>query len=172
FRPTHIVGYPSSLNVLAGAANRSNVDVGNDELRVIFSNAESLTEPQKTAISQALGATVRNTYGMTETCAAASECTHGRMHIWPEVGVIEMMNNHSEGTGSPLITTGLLNEDMLLIRYVVGDRGQLDHGAVGCACGRGLPLLAGIDGRSNDVIVGRDGRRIFWVNPVFYNLAV
>jgi phenylacetate-CoA ligase len=43
---------------------------------------------------------------------------------------------------------------------------------VPCACGRPLPSIAGLDGRTNDLLLTRDGRRVAWVNPVFYGLPV
>src|SRR3989442_1450662 len=38
--------------------------------------------------------------------------------------------------------------------------------------GRTLPALAAIDGRTNDLLITRDGRRVYWLNPVFYGLPV
>src|SRR5204862_3232554 len=64
------------------------------------------------------------------------------------------------------------NFDYPLIRYATGDRGRLASSESPCACGRRLPRLEGVEGRSQDSIVTRDGRRIFWLNPVFYGLPV
>ena len=77
-----------------------------------------------------------------------------------------------EGATGRLVATGLLNSDFPLIRYATGDRGRLAPTGRGCACGRSLPRLDGVEGRSQDSIVTRDGRRIFWLNPVFYGLPV
>jgi hypothetical protein len=33
-------------------------------------------------------------------------------------------------------------------------------------------VFAAIEGRSNDLLVAPDGRRVFWVNPVFYGLPI
>jgi len=175
YRPTHIVGYPSALHVLA--ATTGNSPATYPELRAIFSNAELLTDEHRRIISRAFGVPVRNTYGMAETCVAASECAEDSMHLWPEVGMLEAIPNGSSDdtastTASLVAVTGLLNEDMPLIRYVVGDRAVLDNSGMGCRCGRELPLLGSVEGRSNDVILRADGRRIFWLNPVFYQLPL
>ena len=61
---------------------------------------------------------------------------------------------------------------MPLIRYKVGDRGSINTGLDNCPCGRKLPEISRIEGRANDVLVAPDGRRIFWLNPVFYGLPV
>jgi hypothetical protein len=48
---------------------------------------------------------------------------------------------------------------MPLIRYVVGDRATAGDSSP-CPCGRPLPTVAHIDGRIDDTLVTRDGRRI------------
>jgi hypothetical protein len=32
--------------------------------------------------------------------------------------------------------------------------------------------LSGIEGRTNDLLVTKDGRKVFWINPVFYGLPL
>ncbi len=41
-----------------------------------------------------------------------------------------------------------------------------------CACGRTLPGLDAVAGRTNDLLLTRDGRRVAWFNPVWYGLPV
>lgn len=175
YTPTHMIAYPSSASVLAAAI----LDQGliPPTLKVVFSNAEPLLDAHRDVISQAFQCPVRNTYGMGEIVAAASECEHGTMHLWPEVGYIEILDDERDipapdnKTGR-LIITGLLNVDMPLIRYEVGDRGRVSGADEGCPCGRLLPRLAAIEGRSNDLVLTPDGRRIFWLNPAFYGLPI
>jgi phenylacetate-CoA ligase len=57
-----------------------------------------------------------------------------------------------------LIATGLINHAMPLIRYDLGDYAV--PAAAPCACGRGLPSLARILGRTNDLIITGEGKRI------------
>jgi phenylacetate-CoA ligase len=66
-----------------------------------------------------------------------------------------------------LIGTGLLNADMPLIRYRVGDRGALAPSETGCPCGRTLPILEAMEGRTDDVLCTPDGRQIGRLDPVF-----
>ena len=70
-----------------------------------------------------------------------------------------------------LVATGLLNEDMPLIRYEVGDRVRVAASSE-CECGRTLPVVDQIEGRTSDLIETADGRKVFWLNPVFYGLPV
>jgi phenylacetate-CoA ligase len=56
---------------------------------------------------------------------------------------------------------------MPLIRYCVGDRGALVTAKGPCICGRTLPILASVEGRSDDVLYTSDGRRIGRLDPAF-----
>jgi phenylacetate-CoA ligase len=78
------------------------------------------------------------------------------------------------GPGEPgeFICTSLLNPDMPLVRYRVGDRGRLASDATQCSCGRTLPIIDAIEGRTNDSLRTADGRTVFWLNPIFYGLPV
>lgn len=172
FAPTHMIVYPSSAAILAAAILEENLTP--PRLKAIFGNAEILPDEKRALISKAFRCAVRNTYGMGEMAAAASECARGSLHLWPEVGKVEVFDDERDmpiknGTGR-LILTGFINPDMPLIRYEVGDRGAIDD--PGCLCGRTLPQISRLEGRSNDMIITPDGRRIFWLNPAFYGLRI
>lgn len=175
YNVTHMIVYPSSASVLAHEAYERKLLIKG--IKVVITNAEPLLPSQRDCLSQGLGSKVQETYGMAEIVAAASECEVGRLHCWPEVGWIENLNDFNNaptqpGSSGRLICTGLLNVDMPLIRYEVGDRSSVVVEQASCECGRTLPVLSGIEGRTNDMLIGPDGRRVFWVNPVFYGLPV
>ena len=167
----YVLGYTSSLHAVALAALQGGIRL--PPLKVALTNAEPISESQRDAIAAAFGCPVRETYGMSEIVAAASECEHGTMHLWPEAGILEVLDETDDtpsaaGKAGRFVCTGLLNAGMPLIRYEVGD-----HGAVGglregpCACGRRLPTLAALEGRSDDLVRTPDGRRIGRLDPVF-----
>ncbi len=165
YRVKYILGYPSAIYSLAQAAlTLKSVDL---DIDVVVTNAEPLYDHQRSTIAEAFGCSVRETYGMAEMAAAASECEAGKLHLWPEVGFVESQSDSGAGQPYDLICTGLINDDMPLIRYRVGDRGRLSRDE--CECGRRLPLLDGIDGRSDDVLYTSDGRAIGRMDPVFKN---
>jgi phenylacetate-CoA ligase len=172
YQVKYLLGYPSSLHVLA-RASRQCVEAVPD-CRVVLANAEPLHDTQRAAIADAFRCPVRETYGMAELVSSASECEHGNLHLWPEVGVMEIREPDQEAgnESGDFVCTGLLNTDMPLIRYVVGDSGSLPRWGSQCHCGRSLPQVDRIHGRSNDMLLTRDGRRVFWLNPVFYGLPV
>ena len=160
YRVSYILGYPSAMYRLALRALRSKrKDI---RLKVAITNAEPVYNYQRDAITAAFTCPVRETYGMAEIVAAASECAEGSLHQWPEVGIIEVAGSSPAGE---FICTGLLNKDMPLIRYRVGDRGTLSDRK--CACGKGLPVVEKIEGRNDDVLFTRDGRAVGRLDPVF-----
>jgi phenylacetate-CoA ligase len=170
YRVRYMLGYPSAMYALAQSMLVRGVR--SPTLNVALSNAEPLFDHQREVIEQAFGCAVRNTYGMSEMVGAGSECSAGTFHLWPEVGMIEVLGDQDDTVLAPgqvgrFVTTGLLDADMPLIRYEVGDRGAIaDEGAL-CACGRHLPALARLEGRMDDVIVTADGRLIGRLDPVF-----
>ena len=169
YRVRYLIGYTSSLYALAQGALR----LGRDDLRmaVVVTNAEPVYEHQRRAIEEAFRCPVRETYGMAEVVAAASECEAGTLHLWPEAGVVEVLaDGRPAGDGEPgeLVCTGLMNEEMPLVRYRVGDRGAraVTNGGA-CACGRTLPALASVEGRIDDLVYTPDGRRVGCIDTIY-----
>lgn len=173
YRIAYLAGYPSSLHALAQEVLRHGY--GPVPMRVAITSAEPLPEWERKTIAAAFECPVRETYGMSETVAWASECEAGSLHLWPEVGLIEVLAGARPvppGGVGEFICTGLLNADFPIIRFRLGDAGRLAPPDVACACGRTLPVVAAIDGRTNDLLLTQDGRRVAWLNPVWYGLPV
>jgi phenylacetate-CoA ligase len=171
-RVEYILGYTSSLYTLAQEVLRQQRrDI---QMRVVITNAEPVFAHQRQAIAEAFQCPVRETYGMAEVVMAASECQAERLHLWPEVGITELVKDGDPGsTSGEFVCTGLLNPDMPLIRYRVGDRGILPAPETMCECGRSLPLLTEVEGRIDDALYTRDGRRVGRLDPVFKaNLSI
>jgi phenylacetate-CoA ligase len=104
--------------------------------------------------------------------AAASECSHETLHLWPEAGILEILRDDADeaapdGVAGRVVGTGLLNPDMPLVRYEVGDRAARLPTASRCPCGRSLPRLASVEGRLDDMVVTPDGARVGRLDPVF-----
>lgn len=156
----YLLGYPSSIYALASDAIRLGKRISG--LVVVILNAEPVYKFQRDVIETAFGCPVRETYGMAEVVAAAGECEFGRLHQWPEVGIIEATGDDET---SDFICTGLLNADMPLVRYRVGDSGRLS--SIKCECGRTLPVIDNISGRTDDTLFTKDGRRVGRMDPVF-----
>ena len=164
----YIYCYTSSGVSLAQEIQRSGLQA--PAMKVVVTNAEPVYDHQRVQLESVFGCAVRETYGQTESLAAASECEAGRLHLWPEAGYYEILEGDSvlaPGETGDLIATGLMNEDMPLIRYRVGDRVTLDLPEARCTCGRSLPMLRQVEGRIDDVLFTADGRRIGRLDPIF-----
>lgn len=169
YQLVYLLGYASSLTSLAQFALEQKLEL--PSLKAIISNAEPLYTHQRDLISQAFQCPVYDTYGLSEIVCAASECLSGQMHLWPEVGFTEVLDDLEDspvpiGRSGRIVCTGFLNLAMPLIRYDVGDRGFLSADT-NCSCGRHMTILGGIEGRNDDVLFTRDGRRIGRLDPVF-----
>lgn len=164
----YIIGYPSALQLLGQFAQRFGMTI---PLAVAITNAEPLFETQRQIISDAFCCPVRDTYGCAEVVAGAGECECGSMHVWPDTGIIETIDRNQQllpaGEFGEMVCTGLVNDDMPLIRYRIRDMGQLQPPDKSCSCGRNLPLLGTVEGRLDDVLIARDGRRIGRIDGIF-----
>lgn len=166
-RLDYIYGYASSLYSLALFAHELNFD--GLTFKVAISNAEPLYNHQRKMIEKVFKCRTVDTYGCTEWCFQASECSEGKMHISPDVGLFETVD--SEGVSVPygeigeVVCTGFLNFAQPLIRYRTGDSARLSLEQ--CSCGSSFLVLESVEGRNDDLITLGDGRRIGRLDPVF-----
>ena len=133
-----------------------------------ITNAEPLLQHQREAIAAAFSCPVRETYGLAEIVAGGCECECGSLHLWPDVGVVEAFDGGKavrDGSLGDLVSTGILNADMPLIRYRTGDAVRLS--AELCKCGSGMPIVEALEGRSDDLVLTEDGREVGRLDPVF-----
>lgn len=171
----HIVGYSSAVLALANLIRELRLDA--PKLSYVYTNAEALEPQAKEIISKTFRCPVQSTYSMTEMAFASAECPKGNMHIWPEVGILEIFHAIDErpldlDASGRFILTGLFNPDMLFIRYDIGDWGGHVYDGTDCGCNHPLPILGKIDGRSGNIIRTTDGRSIFWANNVLFGLNI
>ncbi len=168
YKIKYLFGYTSSLYALAQEGARQ----GRTDLKMVaaITNAEPVYPYQRKTMVETFQSPVSETYGMAELVGSGNECRFGKMHLWSDVGLMEMMNENKvvgDSLSGELICTGLLNIDMPLIRYHVGDRGTLEQPGMSCACGRTLPIMAAIEGRVDDTLYTPDGRHVGRLDTVF-----
>tara|TARA_Y100001970_G_scaffold289168_1_gene418646 strand:- start:2375 stop:3730 length:1356 start_codon:yes stop_codon:yes gene_type:complete len=166
YKLNHIVTYPSSINLLATYALATKYHF--DNLKLIITNAEFLSKKQKEKIQNAFGAQVVSTYGMCEMVCSASDRDENDLCLWPEVGYVQILDDNSDkklkdGEVGRIVATGFINKGMQLIRYDTGDRGSIDNYKK-----TNFQSLTSIKGRSSDIILTPGGRKVWWVNPIFY----
>ena len=93
----------------------------------------------------------------------AMECSVGRLHLVPEVGIVEIIREDDQpclpGEVGEMVATGLLNDGMPFIRYRTGDFAAYATDQF-CACGSNHPIIEALEGRVDDYLITSDGRRI------------
>lgn len=158
-RPRMLFGYPSALAHVARHARLRGRALDQLGVRVAFVTSERLYDEQRALISSTFGCPVANGYGGRDAGFIAHECPHGRLHITAEDVIVEIVDNAGlplpAGAAGEIVVTHLATGDFPFIRYRTGDVGVLD--AAPCPCGRGLPVLARIEGRTTDFVVAADG---------------
>ncbi len=158
-RPAMLFGYPSVMCLLARHARLRRVRLDDLGIKVVFATAERLYDEQRALLAGAFGAPVANGYGGRDAGFLAHECPEGGLHISAEDVIVEIVDQHGQpvpdGDSGAIVVTHLATTDFPFIRYATGDIGALDTRT--CPCGRGLPLLKSIEGRTTDFVVARDG---------------
>jgi phenylacetate-CoA ligase len=158
-RPRMLFGYPSALAYIASHAERRGVDMTDIGIAVAFVTSERLYPHQRETIERAFACRVANGYGGRDAGFIAHECPAGSLHITAEDLVVETVDGDGRptGPGTPgeIVVTHLATGDYPFIRYRTGDIGVLDDKP--CACGRTLPVLREVQGRTTDFVVAEDG---------------
>ena len=103
-----------------------------------------------------------NGYGGRDSALIAHECPQGGMHVLADAVILETFDPQGQpvppGEPGEIVITDLYSHEAPFIRYATGDIAVLS--ARRCPCGRALPLLERVEGRSNDSITSPDGRAI------------
>jgi len=102
---------------------------------------------------------VANGYGGRDAGFIAHQCPEGELHITAEDIVVEIVDSDGRvlppGDTGEIVVTHLATGDFPFVRYRTGDVGALSERV--CSCGRGLPLLEKLEGRTTDFVIAQDG---------------
>lgn len=158
-RPRMLFGYPSALSHIARHAQMRGQRMDDLGIRVAFVTSERLYDEQRAVISQVFNCRVANGYGGRDAGFIAHECPSGGMHLTAEDIIVELVDKDGApvpaGSAGEIVVTHLATADFPFVRYRTGDVATMDERT--CACGRGLPLLKEIHGRTTDFVRAADG---------------
>jgi phenylacetate-CoA ligase len=158
--PSLIFGHAHSVYVLAEYARSA----GRHRIRPrgIITTAMVLHAWQRRAIEESFGCPVTDRYGCEEVSLIACECErHAGLHVNADGVYVEIERDGAPAApGEPgsILVTDLANRGMPILRYQVGDTGA--WAGRPCPCGRGLPLLARLEGREADYVTTPAGELI------------
>lgn len=156
-RPHYISGYSSCIYMLAKYIISEGMPSA--KLKGIFTTAETLLPSQRRLIENVFECNVYDQYGSHEISSIASECAKNvGYHIHSENVAVEIVKDGecaASGETGAILVTSLHNFAMPFIRYYIGDTAiQTDES---CPCGRGLPLIKSLEGRTYEYFKTSDG---------------
>ncbi len=158
-RPKMLFGYPSALTHIARHAEQRGQRMDDLGIKAAFVTSERLYDEQRATISRVFGCPAANGYGGRDAGFIAHECPQGGMHLTTEDVIVEIVGREGQvlppGEAGEVVVTHLATREYPFIRYRTGDVAVLDDSR--CACGRGLPMLREIQGRTTDFVVAADG---------------
>ncbi len=159
YRPKYMVAYAQSAVLFAEFCSANNIHDITFESMIV--SAEMLLPGKRQILEETFRGKVFDRYGCREVSVIASECEyHSGLHVNADALIVEVeaAPNLPAGMGRVLVTD-LLNRSMPLIRYEIGDLATLDSD-MRCPCGRSLPLIGNIQGRTSDFLRLPSGRMI------------
>jgi phenylacetate-CoA ligase len=163
FRPKILRGYPSALYVFANHLEEK--QVGDLGIQSVIGISEQLYEHQRKAIENAFGCEIFDNYGCPDGGILACECEKHEYHLNSENAIVEIERDGevvSPGEEGEIIATNFSKFAMPFIRYKTGDVGRASDAE--SKCGRGLEILASIQGRTSDYLILPNGNLLSGVN--------
>lgn len=156
--PGYLLTYPSNAVALAKLCLAQGVRL--PALRELRLFGEVVDENVRAVCREAWGVPVTDLYSANEIGYLALQCEHGAYHVQSESVWVEVLDEAGKpcapGEVGRVVVTSLHNFATPLIRYEVGDYAEV---GAPCPCGRGLPVLARILGRTRNMLVMPDGTR-------------
>ena len=138
----------------------SNKNIKDVNIEAVVCSGENVFDYQREYVQEVFECKIYDDYGNRETTVHANECGHEQgYHIGIENGAMEFLdkdrNNIDEGRGD-FIITDFQKLAMPFLRYEVKDSGIATTSK--CSCGRNLPLVESIEGRTTDILVSPSGK--------------
>jgi phenylacetate-CoA ligase len=161
FETGNLLIYPNALRVLLAAAEARGVRL--DNLRAIRTVGEVVDDALRKRAGEILGVPIADAYTSQEAGYIALECPEtGLYHSMSEALIVEVLRPDGTPCGAgetgTVVITDLHNHATPVVRYALGDLAEVN---APCACGRGLPTLRRIVGRSRNLIRLPDGNRVW-----------
>jgi len=160
-------GHSSALNHFCHLLDYA--DVQDVKPKFVVSVGETLLENQRKYIETWTGVLVRDNYGLNEHTVLIYQCPNRGYHICSEYGLVEIIKDDgtpaNPGEEGRIISTGLHNKAFPLLRYDTKDYAVFSDKK--CECGRTLPLIEGLTGRSDDRLLNAKGKEIAGLHSTF-----
>jgi putative adenylate-forming enzyme len=153
YQPEFLYAYGSVLGLLAAEQLDGRLRISP---AIIASSGETHTDELRDAIRAAWATSSFELYAMTEAGILGSHCDrHGGIHLFEDQAIVEVVDERDRPVpdgqlGHKLLVTNLVTRTQPLIRYEVSDMVMM--ATEQCPCGRPFRLLAGVEGRNDDIL--------------------
>jgi phenylacetate-CoA ligase len=161
FKPRILACTPSYSLYMAEEARELGFDTRNASWQIGIFGAEPWSESMRQEIESAWNLTALDVFGLSEIIGpgVAQECPHKQgLHVWSDVFYPEVIDPATgvpvaDGEDGELVVTTFTKHGIPLIRYRTRDVVSMTREP--CACGRTMPRISRIKGRTDDMIVVR-----------------
>ena len=164
----YMTGYAMANYFLAQEIEKAGLTA--PKMKAVITSSEKLSQEMRDTFRRVYRCATYDSYSGVEACGLISETPDGILVNSPDVGILEVVDSAGQqvraGESGEVISTGLLNFDQPLIRYRIGDRVTLG-GANERPSDISMPVVAQIDGRVEDRVVGPDGRSMVRFHGIF-----
>ncbi|RPI79642.1 MAG: phenylacetate--CoA ligase family protein [Desulfobacteraceae bacterium] len=162
-----IFGHAHSVFIFAKFVAENKI--GGLQPRGVICSSMMLLPRERTFMEKTFHCKVTNRYGCEEVGLIACECEkHEGLHLNVDHLYIEFLKSDGTpaeaGEQGAIVVTDLENRGMPLIRYQIEDFGV--PSARSCSCGRGLPLMEQVVGRTADFLKTEQGALVAGVSLI------
>jgi phenylacetate-CoA ligase len=159
--PDYLLSHPTNLRELAKLSQARGVMLS--QLREVRTFGECVPPDLRALCGDAWNARLTDVYSAEEVGYIALQCPeYEHYHLQSEHLLVEILDDAGRpcapGTIGRVVVTTLNNYATPLIRYAIGDHAEA---GAPCDCGRGLPVIKRILGRTRNMMALPDGQR-FW----------
>ena len=172
FSPDALHAYPSVAALLADEQRAGRLAIAP---KIVSTSSERRTPDMTERIRSAFGVRPFDLYGTTEGLWGCSCDRHAGIHLFDDMTLVENVDADGRPVragerGDRLLVTNLFNRVQPLIRLELADAVTLDPEP--CACGRSLPRVQTMEGRSEEVLELRGaGGRTVPVHPLTFDVV-
>ena len=151
FDPDYLLTYPGNIQAIAIHCEREGIRF--PRLKQIHTVSDLLRPEVRKICREVFDVPVIDAYSSAETGYIALQCPASEnLHIQSESVFVEALGEDGEecrpGEVGEVVITPLHNFAMPLLRYAIGDFAEVGN----CACGRSLPVLKRIMGRTRSMV--------------------
>jgi phenylacetate-CoA ligase len=157
--PDYLFTDPSNLRLLLAHCRDEGIAL--PSLRAVWTVSEVVDPALRALCAAVFGVRIVHNFSAAEVGYIALQCPeHEHFHVQSEVVHVEVLDAQGRACGpgeiGRVVVTPLHNFAMPLLRYELGDEAEM---GVACPCGRGLPVLTQVIGRTIDHLTLPSGQK-------------